>query len=185
MLTLVTPLLLLLLAIPFTLSLDCYPPPSGTQLPLLDHCQELVYALTYASQNPRENIPKEWGRGLPSTDFTEYLPKQYWLPGRGPQTCALSLDADPLHPNAREVFKLEDIAHAARRIVNICLIRRQIGRDFLGRTGQVVAKLRRTDSPRVIQASAGEVWRGSVVVPGIGWLVWMDKGGNGSLAELS
>ncbi|KAL8950873.1 MAG: hypothetical protein Q9222_003127, partial [Ikaeria aurantiellina] len=84
------------------LSLDCYPAPARTSLPVLDHCKELVWAITYASRLPHRNDPKEWGRGLRTTDMTEYLPKRYWLPQRGDSTCALIVDADPLFPNARE-----------------------------------------------------------------------------------
>ncbi|KAI4235950.1 MAG: hypothetical protein L6R40_006318 [Gallowayella cf. fulva] len=175
--------IILLLTIPFTVSLDCYPPPRGTKIPILDHCQELVHALHYASRLPPNEHAKEWGRGLPSTDFTEYLPKVYWLPGRGPQSCALSIDVDPLYPDAKEVFKLGDIAVAGTRIVNLCLIgRREIGRDFLGRTGKVTAKLVRTDTPKMIQAARGERYGQSVRVPGVGRLMWMDRPENGSLA---
>ncbi|KAL8851867.1 MAG: hypothetical protein Q9221_003189, partial [Calogaya cf. arnoldii] len=155
--------LLLLSILPFAKSLDCYPPPARTQLPILEHCQELVYALTVASREPFKNTPKEWGRGLPSTDRTEYLPKIYWLPGRGPRMCGISMDVDPLFPDAKETFRLSDIAVATTRLVNICLIgKREIGRDFLGRTGKVVAKLVRTDSPRLVRGAWAEGRLGSV-----------------------
>ncbi|KAL8861914.1 MAG: hypothetical protein Q9178_001783 [Gyalolechia marmorata] len=177
--------IVLLLALPFTSSLDCYPAPIRGQLPILDHCQELVYALTYASGLPANLKAKEWGRGLRSTDFTEHLPKVYWLPGRGPQTCAVSLDVDPLYPEAREVFKLADIAVAATRIINLCLIgRRQVGRDFLGPTGKVIGKLVRTDAPMIIRAALREGQPRSVEVPGIGELVWVDGRADRSVGEV-
>ncbi|KAI4089860.1 MAG: hypothetical protein LQ344_005119 [Seirophora lacunosa] len=180
-------LILLLLLLPtFALaapSLNCYPPPEPRgQLPLLEHCQELAYALDTASHLPYSNDPKEWGRGLPSTDFTEHLPKVYWLPGRGPLTCALALDAEPGFPDAREVFRIGDVARAATGIVNRCLIaRRQVGSEGLGRTGRVLAKLVRTDAPR-----AGR-WEGrwrEVEVVGVGKLAWSQGRGNGTLVEV-
>ena len=177
--------ILILLTVPFTLSLDCYPAPIRGQLPILDHCQELVYALTYASRLPPNLKAKEWGRGLRSTDFTEHLPKVYWLPGRGPQTCAISLDVDPLYPEAREVFKLADIAFAGTRIIHLCLIsRRQVGSDPLGPTNRVIAKLVRTDAPMIIRAALREGRPQSVEVPGIGELVWVDGRVDRSVGEV-
>ncbi|KAL8989115.1 MAG: hypothetical protein Q9169_008428 [Polycauliona sp. 2 TL-2023] len=173
-------ILILLSILPFTSPLDCYAPPARTQLPIVDHCQELVYALLYASRLPHKNDPKTWGRGLRSTDFTEYLPKVYWLPGRGPRSCAVNLDVDPLHPEAREMFRLSDIATATIRMVNICLIgRREVGRDVLGSGGRVWAKLVRTDGPILVRGvGRDDESKGSVLVPGVGELMWMS--GNSS-----
>lgn len=147
------------------------------------HCRELILALRGASRQPPYNEPKEWGRGLPETATTEYLPKVYWLPGRGPLTCALSLDVDPLYPDGREVFSLVDVAFAASQIVVLCLSRkREVGSDRLGRTGQVLAKLVRTDGPAIFRdiddRDGGLGW---VDVPGIGKLMWRNEAGNGSL----
>ncbi|KAL8834916.1 MAG: hypothetical protein Q9176_007210 [Flavoplaca citrina] len=179
----ILPLLLLLSILPFTTPLDCYAPPAGTSLPLLPHCQELVYALLYTSRLPHKNDAKTWGRNLRSTDFTEYLPKVYWLPGRGPRSCAINLDVDPLHPDAKEIFRISDIARAATRIVNICLIgRREVGRDALGAGGRVWARLVRTDAPLLSIGREGRV--GSVRVPGVGELVWMDVFRNETADEM-
>lgn len=173
---------LLLSILPFSFSLDCYPPPRRGQLPILNHCNDLVHALILSARLPRHNEAKTWGRGLPSSTRTEHLPKVYWLPGRGPQTCALHLDVDPLYPDATEVFNLEAIGIAAARIVNLCLVqRRQLGRDSLGRTGRVVGKIVRTDSP--IQTKAPEEGVQSVMVPGVGKLAWASGRRNGSLDD--
>lgn len=183
-----TPLIILLLflsTLPFTTPLDCYPPPARSQLPILDHCQELVYALVYTSRLPHKNDAKTWGRGLRSTDFTEYLPKVYWLPGRGPQSCGVNVDVDPLHPDAREIFRISDVARAATRVVNICLIgRRQVGRDALGSGGRVWAKLVRTDAPGLVRAMGRDGRVGSIEVPGVGELVWMSGAGNETVDEM-
>lgn len=106
---------------------------------------------SHASRLPYKNDPKQWGRGLPTTDKSEYLPKRYWLPAKDPmhRTCALAVDADPLFPDTRETFRLGNIGYAGVRIVNACLIgRREVGRDGLGRGGRVFAKLERWDEPR-------------------------------------
>ncbi|CAL8583702.1 hypothetical protein XPA_009322 [Xanthoria parietina] len=169
----------------FTTALDCFAPPARSQLPILDHCQELVYALVYTSRLPHKNDAKTWGRGLRSTDFTEYLPKVYWLPGRGPPSCGVSLDTDPLHPDAREIFRISDIARAATRIVNICLIgRREVGRDMLGSGGRVWAKLVRTDAPGFLRVIGRDERVGSIHVPGVGELMWMSEKGNETVEEM-
>ncbi|KAI4202023.1 MAG: hypothetical protein LQ346_002045 [Caloplaca aetnensis] len=176
--------ILLLSVFPFSFALDCYAPPHDGALPILEHCNELVHALIMACRLPHMNEPKTWGRGLPSNIRSEHLPKVYWLPGRGPQSCALSIDADPLHPDAREVFNLNAIRLAAARIVNICLVgRRQVGRDRLGRTGKVIAKLVRTDAPLVLRKTGEEGDVQLLRIPGIGDLAWANKAGNGSLVE--
>ncbi|KAL8922466.1 MAG: hypothetical protein Q9208_005188 [Pyrenodesmia sp. 3 TL-2023] len=178
--------ILLLSVLPFSFALDCYPPPSGGALPILEHCNELVHALTIACRLPHQNEPKTWGRGLPSSIHSEHLPKVYWLPGRGPQSCALSLDVDPLHPHAIEVFGLTAIRVAAARIVNICLVgRNQIGRDRLGSTGKVVGKLVRTDGPLMLPLMGEEGDVQSLRIPGIGDLAWANGTENGLLGEAS
>ncbi|KAL8762722.1 MAG: hypothetical protein Q9184_001316 [Pyrenodesmia sp. 2 TL-2023] len=178
--------ILLLSILPFSYALDCYPPPRGGDLPILEHCNELVHALIIACRLPHLNEPKTWGRGLRSGIHSEHLPKVYWLPGRGPQSCAVSLDADPLYPDAREVFGLSAIRVATARIVNVCLVgRRQIGRDRLGHTGKVVAKLVRTDGPSMLLKTGEEGDVQSLRIPGIGDLAWANGTENGLLAEAS
>ncbi|KAL9594200.1 MAG: hypothetical protein Q9219_007162 [cf. Caloplaca sp. 3 TL-2023] len=187
--TLITLLLLLLLSsLPTPASsLDCHSSPTPTPLPLLEHCQALLYALAYASRLPPENSPKTWGRGLPSNPpFTEHLPKLYWLPGRGPQTCGLTLDVDPLFPDAREVFRLEDVAVAGVRIVNVCLVRRrELGREWLGEGRRVVGKVVRMDA-RGRGSLRGRLGGGqirTVEVPGVGELAWMEEVGDVGSAD--
>lgn len=178
--------ILLLSILPFSFALDCYPPPRSGALPILEHCNELVHALIIASRLPHLNDPKTWGRGLPSGINSEHLPKVYWLPGRGPQSCALSLDVDPLYPDAREVFGLSAIRVAAARIIRICLVGRgQIGRDRLGSMGKVVAKLLRTDGPLMLLKTGKEGDVQSLRIPGIGDLAWANGTENVLLAEAS
>ncbi|KAL9602939.1 MAG: hypothetical protein Q9219_001464 [cf. Caloplaca sp. 3 TL-2023] len=170
-------LFLLVLALPFSLSLDCYPPPRGSQLPLREHCDNLVAALIFSSRRPHADDARTWGRGLPSEGRTESLPKLYWLTGREErQTCAVNLDADPLHLDARETFRLRAVGIAAGRVEDVCLRQRgQIGRDQLGPTGQVVAELIRFDSPIFLQTLPGVK---GITVPGFGNLVEAGKVNN-------
>lgn len=173
----------LLLILPYSYSLRCYPPPGSSPPPILAHCHELASALVYASHLPHNNQPKTWGRGLPSEGETESLPKTYWLAGRGPSTCALDLDADPQHLDAREVFQLRDVGFAARNIVAKCLEdNRYLGSDTLGPTGHVVGRIVRTDSPQLLQATE----RTSVLwtIPGKGELLVTSGVGNGTLDDV-
>ncbi|KAI4260916.1 MAG: hypothetical protein LQ352_000071 [Teloschistes flavicans] len=109
-----------------------------------------------ASFRPELIEPKTYGRGLPISDSTENLPKIYWLPDRGPYSCALGLDVDPQYPDARETFPFRDLGLAARSIVVGCLERRRwLGNETLGRTGHVVASIVRANSPRLLRATEG------------------------------
>lgn len=173
----------LLFILPFSFALDCYGHPRDIPLPNLHHCHDLVRAITIASRRPYHNDAKIWGRGLPNNAYTEGLPKTYvYAPGSGPpQTCALDLDADPLYLQAREVFRLQAVATAGARIVTTCLASRsQLGRDPVGPTGHVFAKIVRSYSPVVLQ-SAGKQ---SVTIPGMGELLWSSRAGNGSLDDM-
>ncbi|KAL8722662.1 MAG: hypothetical protein Q9225_000894 [Loekoesia sp. 1 TL-2023] len=173
---------ILLFALPFSLSLDCYPPPVGGQLPILAHCDDLVAALFYGSRLPHQDDAKTWGRGLPSDLHTESLPKLYWLAGRGPQTCAINLDADPLHPDARETFRLRAVAIGAARIEEVCLKnRREIGRDHLGPTGLVVAKLVRSEVPNMLRITRGKK---VLTIPGVGELMEATRAENETLDDM-
>lgn len=167
-------LYILLLTLPFSAALDCYVQPRDIPLPRLDHCYDLIRAINFASQLPHRNNPKMWGRGLPSSAHTEGLPKTYvYSPaGQPPQSCSLDLDADPLDLQAREIFRLQAVATAAARIVNTCLARRgQIGRDTLGETGRVYAKIIRSESPVLLQVGRVD----SLTIPGLGVLSWVNK----------
>ncbi|KAL8943258.1 MAG: hypothetical protein Q9216_001169 [Gyalolechia sp. 2 TL-2023] len=153
----------------------------GSQLPIMAHCDDLVAALFYASHLPRHDNIQIWGRGLPSDVYTESLPKVYWLGGRGPQTCAIDLDADPLHPDARETFRLRAVGFAGARIEELCLkSRRQLGRDQLGPTGHVIAKLVRSDLPRLLRMTRGAK---ALTIPGLGQLVEAARTNNGTDEE--
>ncbi|KAL9031211.1 MAG: hypothetical protein Q9196_000747 [Gyalolechia fulgens] len=142
----------------------------GSQLPIVAHCDDLVAAILHTSYLPRHNDVQTWGRGLPSDAHTESLPKIYWLAGRGPQTCAIELDADPLHLDARETFRLRAVGVAGVRIQELCLKSRgQIGRDRLGPNGHVIAKLVRSDSSLFFRMTRGA--KGLMMLPGWGELM--------------
>ncbi|KAL9606009.1 MAG: hypothetical protein Q9179_000797 [Wetmoreana sp. 5 TL-2023] len=148
--------LVLLFILHIALSLRCYPPPAGNHLPTLGHCQELVLRMLHASFMPHVNEPKTYGRGLQNEGAMESLPKIYWLGGLGPSTCAVHLDADNNFPDARETFRFQDLALAARKTVNVCLEgRRYLGSDSLGFTHHVVAKIVRAPSALWLQSSEG------------------------------
>lgn len=171
--------ILLLAMLPFSWALDCYNHPSDMPLPRLFHCYELIRAIFILSRHPDHTGEKIWGRGLPSNADTEEIPKTYiYAPaGQGPLTCALNLDADPLHPHAREVFRLQAVATAGSRIVDTCLAASsQIGRAPVGPTGRVFAKIVRSESPMLLQAAGVE----SITIPGRGTLLWMGRVENGS-----
>ncbi|KAL8840569.1 MAG: hypothetical protein Q9170_001255 [Blastenia crenularia] len=142
--------------------------------------------MVYASRRPHQDEVRTWGRGLPSEGRTESLPKTYWLAGRGPQTCAIDLDADPLHLDAREDFRLRAVGIAAARIEEMCLkTRRQVGRDHLGPTGHVVAKLVRSDAPHVLSMTKGaKVLTIPGMDEGMGVLMESSETYNGTLDEM-
>lgn len=151
-------------------SLTCYPPPRGGQLPITAHCEYLVDAILYASHLPHHNDVQTWGRGLPSDAHTESLPKTYWLAGRGPQTCAIDLDAESSHLDARENFRLRAVGIAGARIKDSCLKgnNRELGEERLGPTGHVIAKLVRSDSPHSLRMTRGAK---VLAIPGFGELM--------------
>lgn len=129
-------------------SLQCFDPPNDP-LPAPAHCQHLSTVLAYAARIPSKNIRKDWGRGLPSTAFTETLPKLFWLAGRPiPSTCGINIDVAPGTPLAVEKFDLMAVAVAAEKILRICLYgRSQVGSEPLGPTKHVLATMRRINPP--------------------------------------
>lgn len=172
--------ILLLAMLPCSMSLNCYDHPIDIPLPQLFHCYELIRAINILARHPDHSKEKIWGRGLPSNARTENIPKTYiYAPaGRGPLTCALDLDADPLHPHAREIFRLQAVATAGSRIVDTCLAARsQIGRAPVGPTGSVFAKIARSESPVLLQVAGVD----SITIPGRGTLLWTTKTYNGSI----
>lgn len=148
--------MVLVFILPFSAAFHCYPPRRSTYAPSLGECHELILRMILASFRPELIEPKTYGRGLPISDSTENLPKIYWLPDRGPYSCALGLDVDPQYPDARETFPFRDLGLAARSIVVGCLERRRwLGNETLGRTGHVVASIVRANSPRLLRATEG------------------------------
>ena len=95
---------------------------------------------------------KDWGRDLPSTAFTEKLPKLFWLAGRPiPSTCGIDIDVAPDIPLAVESFDLMAVALAAEKILRICLYgRSQVGNEPLGPTKHVLATMRRINPPGLL-----------------------------------
>ena len=114
-------------------------------LPTINDCQDIADAVSFLSRLPRENNMKAWGRGLPTTDDTQKVPKIFWISGRGPVTCAIHVDVDAYDLWAVDDFRLSDVASAAEEVIAQCLIpRRKVGLAYpAGVDGLVYAKVRR------------------------------------------
>ena len=126
-------------------AVTCHPPRGGI-LPLMQHCQELVYKILDASRTSHGIASKTWGRNLDNTPTTVHLPKIYWVAGAGPRTCAVVVDVDKHTPNAVEKFNLGDVGHAAEHIENACLFRKgEVGTVRVGVAKRVEVKLDRVD----------------------------------------
>ena len=152
-----TAILYLLFSIAQVHSLTCYTPPRGTPLPITVHCRELANAIIYAGNLPEYRAPRSWGRGLQDNETATKIPKLYWLPGRGPSSCALQIDVQPPNVFAVEKFTLTDVGVAAAMIINFCLIEnRKLGLESLGETKQVDAVMMRADGPMLPDKGFGE-----------------------------
>ena len=129
-------------------------------LPYVRDCGEIAEAVTWLSRLPGENKMKAWGRGLPTTDESENVPKVYWLSGRGPTTCAIHVDVDAYNPLGIDNFRLSDVASAAEQVIAQCLVAKsKLGLAYpAGADGVVHAKVRKlrerlghsTRSPRAL-----------------------------------
>ena len=76
------------------------------------------------------------------------MPKDYWLQGRGPSTCAIHIDAVPWDLEAEETFELKNAASLVEVVVEQCLIRRRkLGFAYPGVRELVQARIVRTDAP--------------------------------------
>ncbi|KAL8788841.1 MAG: hypothetical protein Q9195_007104 [Heterodermia aff. obscurata] len=192
--TLLSTLLLLRLPTPvLSISMICYSP--ATIPPLTNDCFDLLAAIKEASHLPSKQGPKDWGRRLPNSDLTESLPKLYYIKAESSRpmfsTCAVEVDADPIHTWAVETFTLAKVGKAAEAIVDKCLEdHHMVGLATLGETGKVQASLFRTNRPMlgVDAAPAGgkNVGGGLWVVEGDaarGWLLRNATLVNGTVEE--
>ena len=120
-------------------------------LPTPKDCHELVDAIELLSRLPPYNEPKIWARHYEDTESTRKLPKDYWVQGRGPSTCAIHVDVIPYGDiNAEDRFGLINVANAGEIITEQCLVRhRKLGLEYPGLRGNVEATLLRTDAPRM------------------------------------
>jgi len=145
-------LLASLLLLPLTHTYTCTPTPH--LLPRPTDCHSLIDALTLLSSSPPYNTPKLWSRLVEDTDSTLKLPKDYWLQGRGPETCAVHIDVvgSDHHNQARneeggggggggrgdwraenDTFTLGSVANVMEIVVEQCLVRRrELGGDVRG-----------------------------------------------------
>jgi hypothetical protein len=182
-------LLASLLLLPLTHTYTCTPTPH--LLPRPTDCHSLIDALTLLSSSPPYNTPKLWSRLVEDTDSTLKLPKDYWLQGRGPETCAVHIDVvgSDHHNQARneegggggggggrgdwraenDTFTLGSVANVMEIVVEQCLVRRrELGWGCPGVKGAVGARVVRTDAPWLRRGvrrvrRVGEVEKGVVV----------------------
>ena len=114
-------------------------------LPTINDCNDIAEAIDLLSRMPHENKMRAWGRGLPTTDDTQMIPKVFWLTGRGPTTCAVHVDVDAYDVWAVDDFRLSDVASAAQEVIAQCLVpKRKLGLAYpAGADGRVHAKVRR------------------------------------------
>jgi len=157
-------LLLPLALLPLTHTYTCTPTPH--LLPRPTDCHSLIDALTLLSSSPPYNTPKLWSRLVEDTPTTLKLPKDYWLQGRGPETCAVHIDVvgSDHHNQARneegggrgggnwraenDTFTLGSVANVMEIVVEQCLVRRrELGWGCPGVKGTVGARVVRTDAP--------------------------------------
>lgn len=157
-------LLLLVVNLPSSLEVECFHARSA--LPILSHCQDITDAIAYLSRMPGENDLRAWGRRLPTSQYTEKLPKVYWLSGRGPTTCAVQVDVNPTNYFAVDSFRQSNVSVCAARVVDQCLARqRRIGLDYPTQKEYVYVKIVRSDSPLQLNV-LGTYEVGNVSLPG-------------------
>ena len=138
--------ILLLYYLPFTSAIICLA--SHRLLPTPKDCHELIDALEYLARFPPYNTPHTWSRHLEDTSSSRKLPKDYWLQGRGPSTCAIHIDVVPWNLDAEESFELRTVASLGEVVVEQCVVRRrQLGLAYPGLRELVQARIVRTDAP--------------------------------------
>ena len=137
----------LLSVLPWTKAYYCTPPRS--LLPTPKDCHELIDALESLSRLPPFNAAKTWSRNVEDTVTTQQLPKDYWVQGRGPSTCAIHIDIVPYgNINAEDSFDLRSVANAGEIVIEQCLVRRRnLGTEYPGRKENIQVRIVRTDAP--------------------------------------
>ena len=117
-------------------------------LPTSKDCHELIDALEFLARYPPYNLPMTWSRHVEDTSSNRKLPKDYWLQGRGPSTCAIHIDAVPWNVDAEESFQLKSVANLGEVLVEQCVVRRrQLGLAYPGIRELVQVRIVRTDAP--------------------------------------
>ena len=118
-------------------------------LPSPKDCHELIDSIEALSRIPPFNTPKLWSRHVEDTAETLKLPKDYWLQGRGPSTCAFHVDVVPWGDlNGNDTFSFRGMATAGEIIVEQCLVkRRKLGLAYPGVKELVQVRVIRTDAP--------------------------------------
>ncbi len=140
-----------------------YPSSLGTEcfharraLPIVSHCRDIIQAIEDLSRMPGENQLRAWGRDLPTTPDTMKIPKIYWIGGRGPVTCAVHVDVNPLDATAVESFTQRSVALSAGRVMDKCLVRQAlIGLDYPLGAEHIYAMIVRTDAPLGLELPRG------------------------------
>ncbi|KAL8942692.1 MAG: hypothetical protein Q9211_001290 [Gyalolechia sp. 1 TL-2023] len=136
------PLLLILPNLSF--AWICYPP--AHLLPTRDDCEALINGLYYLSRTPPDAGVKNWGRHLPSTEFTEQLPRLYYVVNKPPSTCGILVDTHESDASVVATFRLVDVADAVQVVYTQCLNQRhQVGLEFPTEEARVFAKVIRLD----------------------------------------
>ena len=131
---------------PSSLGIECYRARSA--LPIASHCQDLIGAIDYLSRMPGQDNIRTWGARLPTTPDSMNLPQVYWIGGRGPETCAVHVDVDPLQYFAVDSFTQGSVSLTAAKIQVSCLVKQGLlGLDYPNGAKHVFVKLVRTDAP--------------------------------------
>lgn len=118
-------------------------------LPIPKDCHELIDSIEALSLIPPYNTPKLWSRLVEDTTTSLKLPKDYWLQGRGPSTCAIHVDVAPWGDlRANDTFTFRGMSTAGEIIVEQCLVkRRNLGLAYPGVKEIVQVRILRTDAP--------------------------------------
>ena len=130
-------------------------------LPTIKDCEDLTTAITYLSRLPGENNVRAWGRRLPTTLETQKVPKVFWISGRGPSTCAISVDVDSYDLFAIDDFRLADVASAGDEVIAQCLsAKRKVGLAYpAGPDGHVHARVSALGGRRIyLLKKPGEIY---------------------------
>ena len=148
----------LLLAVAFSLyttslALRCFP----GRVPQLDHCVTLVGAISYISQLPMQDEPKEWGRTIETGPYAQKVPMSYLIEGPEQNTCAVYVDVNAEDYYAIDTFKVLDVAVAAHAVVTSCVGLGQIGLARPAGVQHVFAKVMRSDGRRLLDGPNVEI----------------------------